>query len=177
MRQTLLALILLSSPGQVVLPACQLADRATATVLPGDDARFCQGWPSCALQPALEPRVASVVVQGKSPDSLDVLVGRFDITPSAGEFVRVFLEKDNVYRVEFSGADLDLRPRRSGQQPLLQLADDGIGASRTHVVKLVPREDGEYVFRGSGVSGEPLQLVIWRDVRESGRWARMAGGS
>ena len=174
MRHTLLALILLSSSGQVVLPACQLADQATATVLPGD-ARFCQGWPSCALQPALEPRVAAAAEQGKLPDSLDVLVGRFDITPSAGEFVRVFLEKDNVYRVEFSGADLDLRPRRSGQQPLLQLADDGTGASRTHVVKVVPREDGEYVFRGYGMSGVSLQLVIYRDVRESGRWARLSG--
>jgi hypothetical protein len=109
-------------------------------------------------------------------DSVDVMIGDYDLTVS-GEFVRVSLDEGQVYRVEFDARSggLEIRPRRSHEQPALPLIIEDIPrASGTRAIEIAPRQDGEYDFRVLGVSGVGARLKIFREVKPSERWRRIS---
>lgn len=110
-------------------------------------------------------------------DSIDVLVGEYDLTTS-GEFVRIYLEKGQVYRVEYTTrtGNLQIRPRRSSDQTALPLTIEDIPrASGTRALEIAPRQDGEYDFRFNGTSGVGARLRVFREIRPSERWRRISG--
>lgn len=110
-------------------------------------------------------------------DSVDVLVGEYDLT-SSGEFVRIELEKGQVYRVEYSGRSgtLQIRPRLNSVQAALPMTIEDIPrASGTRALEIAPRQDGEYDFRASGTSGFGMRVRVFREVKPSQRWQRIGG--
>jgi hypothetical protein len=97
---------------------------------------------------------------------------------TTGEFVRLHLEKGNVYLVEFTSrtGSLQIRPRRNSDQAALPLTVEEIPrASGTRAIEIAPRQDGDYDFLAIGTSGVGARLRVYREIKPSERWRRISG--
>jgi hypothetical protein len=181
MKYSLLALTTLLLPPQaLIVQACDTTAQGILTLAPESES-FCHPWPGCTTwTPADTIRVADGIkakAAAAKTDSVDVLVAEYDLT-SSGEFARIYLEKGEIYRVEFTSqtGTLQVRPRRSWDQQLLPLIIEDIPrASGTQAIELAPRQDGDYEFKALGTSGVGARLRIYREIRPSERWRRISG--
>ena len=180
MKYSMLVIATLLLPSQAMMvQACDTTAQGILTLEPESET-FCHPWPGCtSWTPADTVRVANLR-KAKSAaaktDSVDLLIGEYDLTVS-GEFVRVSLDEGQVYRVEFTArsGNLQIRPRRSHEQAALPLIIEDIPrASGTRAIEIAPRQDGEYDFRVTGVSGVGARLRIFREVGPSERWRRIS---
>lgn len=181
MKYSLLALTALLLPPQaMIVQACDTTAQGILDLEP-ESATFCHPYPGCTSWTAKDTISVADTVKAKAraakADSMDVLVGEYDLT-NIGEFVRIELEKGQVYRVEFSSrsGSLQIRPRRSSDQGALPLTIEDIPrASGTRALEIVPRQDGEYDFTATGISGFGMRLRVFREVKPSLRWQRIGG--
>jgi len=181
MKYSLLAITALLLPPQAMMvQACDTTAQGILD-LESESRPFCHPWPGCtSWTPSDTIRVAEIrkaKSAGAKPDSIDVLVGEYDLTTS-GEFVRLYLEEGQVYRVEFTArtGSLQIRPRRSSDQPVLPLTTEDIPrASGTRSFEIAPRQDGDYDFRVTGTTGFGARLKVFREIRPSERWRRISG--
>jgi hypothetical protein len=181
MKYSMLALTALLLPPQAMMvQACDTTAQGILVLEP-ESATFCHPWPGCtSWTPGDTVRIAKPLkakAAAAKADSVDVLVGEYDLTTS-GEFARVFLEKGKIYRIEFTSrtGDLQVRPRRIAGQPALPLTIEDIPrASGTRALELTPRQDGDYDFRVTGVSGVGARLRIYQEAKPTQRWQRISG--
>jgi hypothetical protein len=111
---------------------------------------------------------------GSASDTADALVLDHDFIAGVGEFVRVFLQANQVYRAELSTPDVTLgirSPLRRVQLPRVYPLVDSYTPSGSSVVEIYPEADGEYELRpidarGGGVA---TRLRLYHDVRASRR--------
>jgi hypothetical protein len=106
----------------------------------------------------------------------DVLVLDHNYT-GPDEYVRVFLERGQVYRAELSTADVTLSIRTPGGRthpPRVYPIRERESASEASTYELYPDADAEYEIRPLAIvgGGVATHLLLYRDVRESHR--RMA---
>ena len=180
MKYPLLALTALLLPPQAMMvQACDTTGQGILVLEP-ESATFCHPYPGCTSWTAKDTVAVADTIKAKAraqkADSGDVLVG--DYALSSGEFVRLDLEKGQVYRVEFSSrtGSLQIRPRRSWDQAALPLTIEDIPrASGTRALEIAPRQDGEYDFRVIGTSDIGTRLRIFREFKPSQRWQRIGG--
>ena len=104
----------------------------------------------------------------------DVLVLDQHYSTGAGEYVRVFLERGQVYRGELSSPDVTLAIRAVGgriRAPRVYPILGPESSSEASVVELYPDADGVYEIRAVGARGGAIatHLRLYRDVRESHR--------
>ena len=181
MKYSLLALTALLLPPQaLVIQACDTTAQGILFLEP-ESVTFCHPYPACTSWTAKDTSSIADTVKAKirlaKADSVEVLIGEYDLT-NIGEFVRIELKQGQVYRVEFSSREgtLQIRPRRSDQQGALPLTIEDIPrASGTRALEIVPRQDGEYDFRATSISGFGMKLRVFRDGRPSQRWQRISG--
>jgi hypothetical protein len=106
-------------------------------------------------------------------DSADVLVLTHSFVAGSREFVRVFLQKGQVYRAEINLGQVGftIRPRHpGGDTPTLARVRGGLGASRESVWEIYPFKDDEYEVQVSDFpEGEAATLNIYRDIVASQR--------
>jgi hypothetical protein len=107
----------------------------------------------------------SVVVE----DSTDVLVVDHSFT-APGEFVRVFLQKGEVYRAELTTADvsLDVHPRPSGPPAFVSRTEES-GAGGRLVFEIYPRTDKEHEITVLGLGDAVVRLQLYHDFKASQR--------
>jgi hypothetical protein len=181
MKYSLLALTALLLPPQaMIVQACDTTAQGILFLEP-ESATFCHPYPACTSWTAKDTAgVADTVkakIRAQKADSGDVLIGDYDLT-NVGEFVRLELKKGQVYRVEFASrsGSLQIQPRRNWEQAALPLTIEDIPrASGTRALEIVPRQDGEYDFRATAISGFGLKLRIFREATPSRRWQRLSG--
>lgn len=181
MKYSFLAVAALLLPPQAfMVQACDTTAQGILVLEP-ESQTFCHPWPGCTSWTPGDTVRSGDPLKTKSAaakaDSIDVLVGEYDLT-SSGEFVRLFLEKGQIYRVEFTAqtGNLQIRPRRSSEQSVLPLTSEDIPrASGTRAVQIAPRQDGDYDFRVSGTSGIGARLRVFREIKPSERWRRISG--
>jgi hypothetical protein len=181
MKYSLLAITALLLPPQAMMvQACDTTAQGILTLAPESES-FCHPWPGCtSWTPEDTVRTADQLkakAAAAKTDSVDVLVGEYDLTTS-GEFARIYLEKGQIYRVEFTSrtGSLQIRPRRSSVQQVLPLTIEDIPrASGTQAMELAPRQDGDYDFRATGTSGVGARLRVYREIKSSERWRRISG--
>lgn len=181
MKYSLLAITALLVPPQAMMvQACDTTAQGVVVLAP-ESKTFCHPWPGCTSWTTDDTVRVSDPLKAKTAaaktDSSDVLVGEYELTTS-GEFVRIYLEKGQVYRVEFTArtGNLQIRPRRSSEQPALPLTIEDIPrASGTQALEIAPRQDGEYDFRVTGTSGVGARLQVFREIKPSERWQRISG--
>ena len=106
-------------------------------------------------------------------DSSDVLMLDHDFT-GPEEFVRVFLQDGQVYRVELNSPNAALEIRgvvRTTQPPHVYPFLASQTPSGTTLLEIYPESDAEYEIRSRGVSGNqlPTRLRLFRDVAASSR--------
>lgn len=110
-------------------------------------------------------------------DSSDVLVIDHDFS-AAGEFVRAFLQKGQVYRAELSSPDVTLQIRgvirgvvRPTQLPRIYPFLTSETPSGTSILDIYPEVDAEYEIRAVAVGGAGVatRLRLYRDIRASAR--------
>lgn len=135
-------------------------------------------WSGLALLLTAVPSVLSAQADTvASKDSADVLLLSRDFIQGSREFVRVFLQKGQVYRAELSSPDVQLiiRPLRPGTEPAFVAAlQDFVGASGAVRYEIYPRADGDYEIaptRGTGVGN--TTLMLYRDIKASRRRQRI----
>lgn len=106
-------------------------------------------------------------------DSADVLVLTHSFVAGSREFVRVFLQKGQVYRAEINLGQVGftIRPRHpGGDTPTLAKVRGGLGASTESVWEIYPFKDDEYEVQVSDFpEGEAATLNIYRDIVASQR--------
>lgn len=182
MKYSLLALTALLLPPQAMMvQACDTTAQGILFLEP-ESATFCHPYPACTSWTSKDTAGVADTIKAKiravKGDSVDVLVGEYDLTMS-GEFVRIELEKGQIYRVEFSGRGgnlLQIRPRLSSSQAALPMTIEDIPrASGTRALEIAPREDGEYDFRMTGDGGFGMRLRVFREIKPSQRWQRISG--
>lgn len=181
MKYSFLAVAALLLPPQaIIVQACDTTAQGILDI-ERESETFCHPWPGCTSWVAADTVRVGDPLKAKSAaaktDSIDVLVGDYDLT-SGGEFVRIFLEEGQIYRVELTaqGGNLQIRPRRSSEQPALPLTIEDIPrASGTRAIQIAPRQDGDYEFRVSGTGGFGARLRVFREVKPSERWRRISG--
>lgn len=115
------------------------------------------------LLAALAAAPTALAAQGKGvPDSL-VLAHEFS-TPKA-EFVRAWLEKGKVYRLEVTNARLlQVRSRTNGLQlPLTRRIEDMARPSNTVAFEIAPSFSAEYEFRVNGLFHGAAPVRVYED--------------
>lgn len=180
MQYPIIAMAALVVSAQPMVQACDTVGQGELIVAP-TDGTACQRWPACTTwsidSSALAVPLAATAAS-READSVDVLIGEYDLSVT-GEFVRVYLERGQIYRVEFSsrGGVLDIRPRdRTAQQILPLTIEDFPRASGTRAIEIAPRADGDYEFRALGSGQAGARLRIYREIRPSARWQRLSKG-
>jgi hypothetical protein len=181
MKYSLLALTALLLPPQaMIVQACDTTAQGILDI-ERESETFCHPYPGCTGWTTTDTQLVADPVKKKvvaaKLDSSDVLVGEYDLT-FTGEFARIFLEKGQVYLVEFTapGGNLQIRPRRSSEQPALPLTVEDIPrASGTRALEIAPRHDGDYDFRFVGANGTGARLRVYREIKPSERWRRISG--
>jgi hypothetical protein len=181
MKYSLLALTALLLPPQAMMvQACDTTAQGILFLEP-ESATFCHPYPGCTSWTAKDTIAIADTIKAKAraqkADSGDVLVGDYDLT-NIGEFVRLELKKGEVYRVECASRSgmLQIRPRRNWDQAALPLTIEDIPrASGTRALEIVPRQDGEYEFRATSLSGFGMRLRVFREGTPSRRWLRLSG--
>jgi len=105
-------------------------------------------------------------------DSADVLIFSGSFTTGSREFVRIFLQKGQVYRAEVNvgAVSFTLRPRHAGgDTPTIVEIRGGLGAAES-VYEIYPFKDDEYEIKvGDFPEGETASLNIYRDIHASRR--------
>jgi hypothetical protein len=165
----------------MMVQACDTTAQGILDIEPESET-FCHPWPGCTSWTAADTLPVADLRKSKraaaKSDRMDVLVGEYDLAVN-GEFVRLALERGQVYRVEFNArnGNLQIRPRRSSDQPVLPLTVEDIPrASGTRALEIAPRQDGEYDFRIVGASDAGGRLTVFREIRPSERWRRISDG-
>ena len=107
-------------------------------------------------------------------DSADVLLVDQDLT-GRGEFVRVFLERRQVYRAELSSSQvsLSITAYPSGPPAFFAREEAASRASGTTVFSIYPRADQEHEIRVLGQGAPAVRLRLYRDLSASRRRARV----
>jgi hypothetical protein len=108
-----------------------------------------------------------------TPDSSYVLMLDHDFT-GPDEFVRVFLQDGQVYRVELNSPNVALEVRgvvRTTQAPHVYPFLASQTPSGSTLLEIYPERDAEYEIRSRGISGNqlPTRLRLYRDVEASTR--------
>ena len=102
-------------------------------------------------------------------DSVDVLLVDHSFT-APGEFVRVFLQKGEVYRAELSSSDvaLNVQPRPSGPPAFVSRTEES-GAAGRLVFEIYPRTDKEHEITVLGLGDAVVRLQLYHDMKASKR--------
>jgi hypothetical protein len=130
----------------------------------------------CLASPVVAQRDSSAAPT--MPDTADALVLDHDFIAGTGEFVRVFLQANQVYRAELSSPDVTIgirSPFHPVQLPRVYPVTNASTASGSSVVEIYPEADAEYELRPVDArrGGVATRLRLYRDVRESRRLVAM----